>query len=307
MEKPVLTILAAGMGNRYGGLKQIDPVGANGELIIDYSIYDAITAGFDKVVFIIKKEIESDFRDVIGRRIEKYVDSEYAFQELHALPSGFAIPEGRTKPWGTAHALLAAKELLKRPFAVINADDYYGRSAFKTLYNWFSATNSNNLKNHFAMVGYRIENTVTESGCVARGVCQADEKGFLTSIAERTMVEKTESGARFSEDGGKTWFSIPSGSLVSMNFWGLNEGFFRALEQKFRDFLEKNIPVNPQKCEYLLPFEINSQIQSGHADVKVLESVDTWYGITYKNDKNDVMKAMSKKHNNGDYPTPLWG
>jgi hypothetical protein len=306
MEKPVLAILAAGMGSRYGGLKQIDPVGANGELIIDYSIFDAIKAGFEKVVFIIKKEIESDFRDVIGRRIEKYIDSEYAFQELRTLPPGFALPEGRTKPWGTAHALLEAKELLKCPFAVINADDYYGRSAFKTLYSWLSSTNPNNSKNHFAMVGYRIENTVTESGCVARGVCQADGNGFLTSIAERTMVEKTTSGARFSEDGGKTWRRIPPGTLVSMNFWGLNEGFFNALEQKFSDFLEENLSVNPQKCEYLLPFEINCQIQSGKADVKVLESVDTWHGITYKNDKDDVVKAMSEKHKNAEYPTPLW-
>jgi dTDP-glucose pyrophosphorylase len=306
MEKPVLAILAAGMGRRYGGLKQIDPVGANGELIIDYSIYDAIKAGFRKVIFIIKHEIENDFSEVIGRRIAKYVDVACAYQELEDLPPGYAVPEGRTKPWGTTHALLAAKKLIRGPFAVINADDYYGPSAFRIIYEWLAAPKTDRSKRHFAMVGYRIENTVTESGSVARGVCQADERGFLTNIIERTMVEKTKDGARFSEDGGKTWAIIPRGTLVSMNFWGLGEEFFDDSEQAFSNFLEKNLRSDPQKCEYLLPSEINSQIQSGKADVKVLESVDTWHGVTYKKDREDVMKAMSEKHAKGEYPTPLW-
>jgi hypothetical protein len=306
MEKPVLAILAAGMGSRYEGLKQIDPVGANGELIIDYSIYDAIRAGFRKVIFIIKREIEGDFREVIGDRIARYVDSAYAYQELDDLPPGYALPKGRTKPWGTTHALLAAKKLIKGPFAVVNADDYYGPSAFRIIYEWLAAPQPGGPKQHFAMVGYRIENTVTENGSVARGICQADEKGFLTSIVERPMVEKTQSGARFSEDGGKTWASIPPGTLVSMNIWGLREGFFDDSEQAFPGFLEKNLPSNPQKCEYLLPSEINSQIQSGKADVKVLESVDTWHGVTYRKDREGVIKAMSEKHAKGEYPTPLW-
>ena len=307
MEKPALAILAAGMGSRYGGLKQIDPVGANGELIIDYSIYDAIRAGFRKVIFIIKREIEDDFNQLIRGRAGRYVDTACAYQELSDLPPGYAVPEGRTKPWGTAHALFAAQKLIKGPFAVINADDYYGPSAFKTIYEWLAAQKTDRAKNHFAMVGYRIENTVTESGSVARGICQADGEGFLTSIMERGMVEKAAAGARFSEDGGKTWALIMPGTLVSMNFWGLSEGFFDDSELAFSDFLKKNLPSNPQKCEYLLPSEINSQIQSGKADVKVLESFDTWHGVTYRKDREDVMRAMSEKHAKGEYPTPLWG
>jgi hypothetical protein len=306
MEEPVLAILAAGMGSRYGGLKQIDPVGTSGELIIDYSIYDAVKAGFRKVIFIIKREIERDFNEVIGGRMAKYVDTACAYQELEDLPPGYAIPEGRTKPWGTAHALLAAKKLIKGPFAVINADDYYGPSAFKTIFEWLAAPKADMAKRHYAMIGYRVENTVTENGSVARGLCQADRRGFLTSIVERAMVEKTQSGARFSEDGGKTWASIPAGTLVSMNFWGLGEEFFDDSEQAFSSFLEKNLPSNPQKCEYLLPSEINRQIQGGKADVKVLESVDTWHGVTYKRDREDVIRAMSEKHARGEYPTPLW-
>jgi NDP-sugar pyrophosphorylase family protein len=306
LEKPILAILSAGMGNRYGGLKQIDPVGTNGELIIDYSIYDAIKAGFEKVIFIIKHEIENDFNDVIGGRIAKYVDTASAYQELDQLPPGYALPDGRTKPWGTTHALLAAKDLIKGPFAVINADDYYGPSAFKTIYDWLSAPNPDKSMLHYAMVGYRIENTVTESGSVARGVCEADDRGFLTSIVERTTVEKTRDGARFSEDCGKTWYSLHPHTLVSMNFWGLNEGFFEDAERNFPDFLDKNLPDNPLKCEYLLPFEINRQIQRGRADVKVLESVDTWHGVTYREDRETVVKAMSEKHARDEYPTPLW-
>jgi NDP-sugar pyrophosphorylase family protein len=306
LEKPILAILAAGMGNRYGGLKQIDPVGTNGELIIDYSVYDAIKAGFEKVIFIIKHEIENDFNGVIGGRIAKYVDVTRAYQELDQLPPGYGLPDGRTKPWGTTHALLAAKELIKGPFAVINADDYYGPSAFKTIYDWLSAPNPDKSMIHYAMVGYRIENTVTESGSVARGVCEADDKGFLTSIVERTMVEKTRDGARFSEDCGKTWFSLHPHTLVSMNFWGLNESFFEEAERNFPNFLDKNLPDNPLKCEYLLPFEINRQIQRRRADVKVLESVDTWHGVTYKKDREAVVRAMSQKHAGGEYPTPLW-
>lgn len=306
MEKPALAIMAAGIGSRYGGLKQIDPVGANGELIIDYSIYDALAAGFQKIIFIIKHEIEEDFREVIGDRMEKNAEIAYAFQELDQLPPGYRIPEGRVKPWGTTHALLSAKDLLKGPFAVINADDYYGPAAFKTIYDWLSTPKKSDGRHHFAMVGYRIENTVSDHGSVTRGVCKADARGFLTSVTERTMIEKTREGARFSEDKGETWSDIPAGTLVSMNFWGLDEGFFLEAERDFSAFLDANLPINPLKCEYLLPIEIDALLQSGRADVTVLESEDVWYGITYKEDKAGVQKAIFEKHGQGLYLTPLW-
>lgn len=306
MKEPVLAIMAAGIGSRYGGLKQIDPVGANGELIIDYSIYDALSAGFRKIVFIIKREIEKDFREIIGDRIEKKADVAYAFQELDSLPEGHEIPEGRLKPWGTTHALLSAKAFLGCPFAVINADDYYGASAFKTIYDWLSAPRDDDGGLRYAMVGYRIENTVSDHGSVTRGVCEADASGYLTSVKERSMIEKTSAGARFSEDGGKTWSDIPAGTLVSMNFWGLDERFLAEAERYFPVFLDKNLPVNPLKCEYLLPIEIDRQLRCREASVRVLESEDVWYGITYQEDKAGVVRAISDMHSRKVYPTPLW-
>ena len=305
--KPQLVILAAGMGNRYGGLKQIDPIGPNNELIIDYSIYDAIKAGFEQVICIIKREIEDDFNEVIGERISKYVELKYAYQELEALPAGFIVPKGRIKPWGTAHAILAASHLVDRPFAVINADDYYGPQAFKTIYDWLMETAfADNSKLHYAMAGYLIENTLTDYGGVARGVCQ-EKNGYLEKIVERLNVEKIDGGARFTEDGGLTWTDLPLGSLVSMNFWGLAKGFMDEAEKSFPLFLSANIKVNPLKCEHLLPTEIDRQIQQGLADVRVLQSKDTWYGVTYQEDKPRVMEAIRQKHKNNEYPTPLWG
>ncbi|GHV33032.1 nucleotidyltransferase [Synergistales bacterium] len=306
MEKPALVILAAGIGSRYGGLKQIDPVGENGELIIDYSIYDAIKAGFEKVVFIITRAIKDDFMEVIGDRIAKYVKTEYAYQDLNDIPKGYKIPDGRTKPWGTTQALLSTKALINGPFAVINADDFYGASAYRVIYEWLSSPRPVDGKLHFAMVGYRIENTVPEKGSVARGICAADKSGFLTSIVERTLVEKTKMGARFSEDKGETWCDVPAGTLVSMNFWGLDEGFFKTAEDDFPGFLDVNLKSNPLKCEYLLPTEIGDQLKAGVTDVKVLESADTWYGVTYKEDRPGIMAAIEKLHTKGVYPKPLW-
>jgi hypothetical protein len=304
-----MVILAAGMGSRYGGLKQIDPVGPHGELIIDYSVYDAIKAGFEKVVFIIKREMEKDFMEVIGSRISKRIESVLAYQEIDRLPAGFSVPQGRVKPWGTAHALLSIKNAVNGPFAAINSDDYYGTSAFKTIYDWFSKPEAQTTdgKQHFSMVGYRIENTVSEYGSVARGVCTDDGNGFLKSITERTNVEKSPEGARYSEDGGKTWNIIPSGTLVSMNFWGLNETFLNRSDRDFPEFLETNLPVNPQTCEYRLPFEVDLQLKNGEADVTVLGSDDSWYGVTYKNDRPNVVKAIASMHESGKYPSPLWG
>lgn len=306
MSKPVLVVMAAGMGSRYGGLKQIDPVGPGGEVIIDYSIFDAKKAGFEKVIFIIKHEIESDFKETVGRRMEPNIKVEYAFQQLDALPPGFSVPEGRQKPWGTSHAVLAAKDRIDGPFAVINADDYYGPDAYRVMYDFLSQEKPADGKHHFAMVGYRIENTVTDSGSVARGVSQADENGFLQAIVERTKVEKTPGGARYSEDDGKTWADLPGGTLVSMNFWGFDTGFLSAAERDFPAFLEKNLPVNPQKCEFLLPGTVDAMVKGGEADVKVLQSADRWYGVTYQEDKPGVVAAIAGKHRDGLYPSPLW-
>ncbi|MDL2254415.1 NTP transferase domain-containing protein [Ruminococcaceae bacterium OttesenSCG-928-I18] len=305
MKKPVLVVLAAGMGSRYGGLKQIDPVGPNGEVIIDYSLYDAKKAGFEKVVFIIKHEIEKDFKEVIGNRMEKNMQVAYAYQQLDKLPAGFSVPEGREKPFGTSHALLCAKGEIDGPFAVINADDYYGPAAYRTLYDFF-AQNHGGGKNHYAMVGYHVENTVTEHGSVTRGVCKADHGGFLTEIVETSGIEKTPEGARAPGEGEHTWVQLAKGTLVSMNFWGFDESFLRALEEGFPAFLREELPKNPMKAEYLLPASVDREIRKGAADVKVLSSSDRWWGVTYKEDKPGVMAALAEKHAQGQYPTPLW-
>lgn len=307
MAKPVLVIMAAGMGSRYGGLKQIDPVGPNGEVIIDYSIYDAMRAGFEKIVFIIKHEIEEPFKEAIGKRIEKVANVEYAFQQLDDLPEGFCPPEGRVKPWGTAQAILCADSVIDGPFAVINADDYYGPNAFKTMYEYLS--NSEDAADHYeyAMMGYLLENTLTDNGHVARGVSTAGEDGYLQAITERTHIEKTEAGARFTEDDGKTWEPLAKGTLVSMNFWGLRKSFIAEIRKRFPKFLEEAIETNPMKGEYLLPGVINELLAENKAKVKVLDSKDKWYGVTYHDDKPVVMAAIAAMHKSGLYPEPLWG
>ena len=306
MEKPVLVVLAAGMGSRYGGLKQVDPVGPEGEVIIDYSIYDAKRAGFEKVVFIIKRELEEDFRGRIGARMEKNgMQVDYAFQDM-TLPEGFTVPEGRVKPFGTTHAVLSAAANISGPFAVINADDYYGPEAYRVVYEFLTRPRENDGKEHYAMVGYRIENTVTDNGTVARGVCQENAGGYLTGIVERTKVAKTAAGARYTEDDGQSWTDLPAGTLVSMNFWGFDKEFLDLATRDFPKFLEEKLPQDPMKCEALLPNYVGELVTAGEADVKVLESTDVWYGVTYKEDKPTVMEALAKKHQEGEYPTPLW-
>lgn len=305
MKKPVLVIMAAGMGSRYGGLKQIDPVDNEGHIIMDFSIYDAKRAGFEKVVFIIKKAIEKEFKAGIGDRISQYMDVEYVYQELDTLPEGFEVPEGRVKPFGTGHAILSCKDVVDGPFAVINADDYYGVHAFQEIYNYLTE-NEDDEKYHYAMVGYILSNTLTENGYVSRGICEMDKDAFLTGITERTHIEQRDMGVQFTEDDGKTWEDIAADSIVSMNMFGFTASMLKELECRFPEFLEKGLKENPMKCEYFLPSVVSNLIEENKADVKVLRSEDRWYGITYKEDKEAVVSAVQKLKDTGVYPQHLW-
>ena len=304
MAKPVLVVMAAGMGSRYGGLKQIDPVGSHGEAILDYSIYDAYEAGFETTVIIIKEAIRKDFMDTVGARLKNSpMEIRYAYQELYKLPEGYAIPEGRVKPWGTCHAVLCAADVIgDAPFAVINADDYYGKSAFKVIYEYLSA---NEDPNGYCMVGFQLGNTVTDHGSVARGICVANEAGFLTKIDERTRIEKYEGGIHFTVDG-ENWVDVPADTTVSMNMWGYMPGFLKELETGFPKFLDKALVENPLKGEYFLPLAVDNLINSGKATVKVLTSPDKWYGVTYAADKPMVVAALQGMTAEGKYPDGLW-
>ncbi|MDD6057812.1 MAG: sugar phosphate nucleotidyltransferase [Clostridiales bacterium] len=306
MKKPILVIMAAGMGSRYGGLKQIDPMDEAGHLIIDFSLYDARQAGFEKVVFVIKKENEKDFKTSIAARIEKAMQVEYAYQELSALPDGYEIPRGREKPYGTGHAVLCCKDVVgDAPFAVINADDYYGRHAFSSIYQYL-CSHSDEDKYRYAMVGYTLENTLTENGHVARGICVTDENGYLKQITERTHIESHGKGTVYTEDDGATWHEIPKGSTVSMNMWGFTPSIFAELKERFPRFLDENLEKNPQKCEFFLPSVVSELIFEGKASVEVLKSQDRWYGVTYHEDKAVVEKAIDDMKKNGLYPVCLW-
>ena len=302
-KKPVLVVMAAGMGSRYGGLKQIDPVGSQGEAILDYSIYDAYQAGFETVVIIIKEAIRKDFMETVGKRLEKApVEIRYAYQELDKLPAGITIPEGRTKPWGTSHAVLCAREQIDgAPFAVINADDYYGKAAFQVIFDALSASTE---PNGYCMVGYELGKTVTENGSVARGVCQTDDKGYLTEVIERTSIETYEGGIRYQENGEYT--DLPADTTVSMNMWGFMPGFLDEIDARFGAFLKDAIPNNPLKCEYFLPLPVSQLIKEGKATVKVLTSPDRWFGVTYAADKPVVVAALKSMTDEGKYPDGLW-
>lgn len=305
MQKPVLVIMAAGMGSRYGGLKQIDPVDEQGHIIMDFSIFDAKRAGFEKVVFIIKKENEADFKEAIGNRIEKVMDVEYVFQDIHNIPQGFEIPEGRVKPWGTAHAVLSAIDAIDGPFAVINADDYYGRDAFQKIYDYLS-THEDDDKYRYTMIGYQLENTLTENGYVSRGVCSMNDAGELVSVTERTRIEKKGDGAAYTEDDGVTWTALPKDSIVSMNMWGFSASFLQEIKNGFEAFLEEGLKTNPMKCEYYLPAVVSNLLAEDKATVTVLASADKWYGITYKEDKPMVVAAIRNLKKSGLYPEKLW-
>ena len=296
MNKPVLVVMAAGMGSRYGGLKQLD-----------YSIYDARRAGFETVVFVIKHEIEDAFKAAIGDRLSRVMDVKYAYQDLTDLPEGYAVPEGRVKPWGTAHAILAARKVIDGPFAVINADDCYGPQGFKAIYDYLSAHPDREGCYEYAMVGYLVGNTVTENGYVARGVCEEDKDGYLLKVTERTHIAKDGENARYTEDEGKTWVELPGDTIVSMNLWGFTKSFLTEAEARFPAFLDRALAENPLKGEYFLPSVVTQLLEEGKARVKVLRSHDKWYGVTYKEDKPMVVSALAEKTAQGLYPDDLWG
>lgn len=284
-----LVVMAAGMGSRFGGLKQMEPITADGRVLLDFSVYDAKKAGFTKVVFVIKNEIASDFIEIVGKRIEKMIKVEYVYQELDKLPEGFKCPEGRAKPWGTAHAVLCCKDAIKEPFAVVNADDYYGRTAFKKIYDELTKDSGD-----YCMVGFRLENTLTENGYVSRGVCEVEE-GYLKKVTERTKIID----CKFTEDDGETWTSLPADTVVSMNLWGFKPDVFGYIENGFKNFLKENI--EKPKAEYYLPLIVTELIDSGTKKVKVLTAEDKWYGVTYKEDKEKVVKALTEMVDKGYY------
>jgi UTP-glucose-1-phosphate uridylyltransferase len=298
--KPTLLVLAAGMGSRYGGLKQIDPVGPSGEIIIDYSIYDAIRAGFGKVVFIIRKEIEESFKETIGARFEGKLQVEYAYQELDKLPEGYSVPADRAKPWGTGHAILCAKDVINEPFAVINADDFYGKNGYKLLCDYLSNAKDGE-KADYCMVGYLLRNTLSEHGSVARGVC-ATENGLLQNVVEMTKIEKVGDAAKNVEEGAEA--ELTGDEIVSLNFWGFTPSIFKRLEELFADFLKENI--NEPKKEFFIPSVVDELIKTGKAEVKALETPDSWFGITYRDDKPRVVESINKLVNENVYPEKLF-
>ena len=305
-KKPVLVIMAAGMGSRYGGLKQIDGMGPNGEIIIDYSLYDAKRAGFEKVICIIKHEIEEDFKAIMNRGAAKHLDIEYAYQRLDDLPEGYEVPEGREKPWGTSHAIRAARDLVDSPFAVINADDYYGTEVYKTMYDYLSKAEDKDGVYDFSMMGYKLENTLTEAGTVARGVC-VDKDGYLTEIEERLKIGWKDGKIAYTEDDGETWTEVPMGTTVSMNFFGFTPALMKELDDRFPAFLDKALKENPLKGEYLIPRTVGDLVNEGKATVRILPSEDKWFGVTYHEDKEAFVKAINEKIKEGVYPENLWG
>ncbi len=305
MKKPTLVIMAAGMGSRYGGLKQIDPVDEQGNKILDFSIYDAHRAGFGKAIFIIKKENEAVFRECVGDKVSRHMEVAYVFQDMTNIPVAFQIPEGREKPWGTAHAIYCCKGLIQEPFSVINADDYYGVEAFSVLHDYL-VSHSDDEKYRYAMVGYRLGNTLTENGSVARGCCAVDNDGFLKEITERTKIISQKDTAAYSDDDGKTWNPIPLDTPVSMNMWGFYPSIIPELETSLRNFFATGLTANPLKAECYLPIEVDRLLKAGKATVRVLSSEDKWFGVTYKEDKPFVVSSIRALKDKGVYPEILW-
>ena len=299
--EPTLVIMAAGMGSRFGGLKQMTPVDEEGHFIIDFSLYDAYQAGFRRVAFIIKREIEQMFRETIGARMEKWFHVDYVYQELNRLPEGFAVPEGRKKPWGTAHAVACCRGVVEGPFAVINSDDFYGRGAYEAIYRFLT---ENKAPHHYAMLGYQLRNTVTEFGSVARGVCHVQD-GMLLDITERTKIFKRGQDAAYTEDG-ETFVPLSGDTQVSMNFWGFTPEILDEIWNAFPAFLAENLPVNPEKCEFYLPTFVGSRLAEKKVSVRVLPCMETWHGVTYKEDLDSVKSAIGALKREGTYPARLW-
>lgn len=300
MSKTTLVVLAAGMGSRYGGLKQIDPIGPNGEIILELSVYDAIQAGFDRVLFIIKKEIEEDFKEAIGNKLAKQIEVDYVYQDLHHLPNNYKVPEGRVKPWGTAHALWCCKEVLDGPFAVINADDYYGQTCFKDLYAFL---NHEAKSHHYGMVGYMLVNTITENGSVARGQCVVKD-GKLVNVVERTRIEKRGDSIEYYLDD--EWHPLSEDTLVSMNMWAFTPDIIEEIEQRFDAFMAEAVPYDPMKSEMYIPNVVGELLREDVADVVMMSSKDRWYGVTYQEDKEGVKAGIRSLIDKGCYPQPLW-
>lgn len=306
MTEPTLVILAAGLSSRYGSPKQIDPVGPDGEFIIDYSVFDAIRAGFRKVVFLIAPGMFEDFEEAIGRRVSGHIETAYAFQSLdRLLPEGYAVPEGRVRPWGTSHAVLCCREVVDGPFAMINADDFYGPGAYRIIYDWLRGVDADVRPMRFSMVGYKLGNTVTPSGKVCRGICRTSG-GRLEAIKEHTYVVRTAEGPAYSLDGGRTLIPLPEDCTVSMNFWGFTPAIFEEIEKRFPDFLREGLRDDPQ-AEMLIPNLVGRLLREGVCTVDVMRSGDVWHGMTYREDKPGVVKAIRKLTAEGLYPTSLWG
>ena len=301
--KPTLLILAAGMGSRYGGLKQLDAMGPSGEVVLDYSVYDAIRAGFGKVVFVIRREFEEQFRQQIGSKFQDRIQVEYAFQELNDLPDGFTVPEGRAKPWGTAHAVLAAASVIQEPFLMINADDFYGKDAFEKIATELTSPKADDGKSHYSMVGFYLKNTLSENGSVARGVCITNPDGTLASVTEMTKIVPTADGAEHQETDPPV--QLTGEEVVSMNFFGFAPDVFGRLQESFRRFLSER--GTELKSECYMPQELDGYIKAGSADVRVLETTGKWFGVTYPEDKADVIASIQALVDAGDYPTSLWG
>lgn len=307
MAKPILVVMAAGMGSRYGGLKQVDPVGPNTEALLEYSIFDAKRAGFETVVFVINENIEEEFKAKVGNRVAKRMQVRYAYQKLDKIPEGFEIPEGREKPWGTAHAILSAKDQIDSSFAVINADDYYGPKAFRKIFNFLSDTQSfSRGRLNMAMVGFQLKNTVSEHGSVSRGICTVDDDGYLQGIDEKTDIVSRRDGIYFTEDDGESYEELDPNTIVSMNIWGFPEEILKYMGIGFRDFLNKDIQKNPLKAEFYLPTVVETLLDQNKARVRVLRSNDKWYGVTYKEDKEGVVNAIRRKIRKRSYPEDLY-
>ncbi|NDV68512.1 nucleotidyltransferase [Dysgonomonas sp. 25] len=299
--KPTLFILAAGMGSRYGSLKQLDGVGPNGETIMDYSVYDAVRAGFGKLVFVIRRTFENDFREKIISKYENHIPVELVFQELNTLPEGFTLNPEREKPWGTNHAVMMGHSVINEPFAVINADDFYGRESFAILAKKLQELDGKT--GHYCMVGYRLSNTLSESGAVARGVCETDSNGYLTSVVERTHIERVDGVIKY-KDAENYWYDLAENTPVSMNMWGLTPDYFEHSHKYFVKFLEENI--NNNKAEFFIPLMIEHLISTKEADVKVLDTPSKWFGVTYAEDRPSVVDKLKKLVETGEYPSPLW-